>query len=626
MLQELLPESRLAELLTVRRQTNFFPPAAQRHAWQRLAEDDLTNVWRQEIIHAAAELVTRPWPELTATALMEYIRSGSRSAYEIPYFERRRRLGILVLAECCEYQGHYLDPIINAIWSILSEPDWCIPAHALYQADDPLPCPYTGRVDLFAAITGMQLAETLQLLEPELKARSASLVTMIREELLKRIVVPVENYPDGHWWLNGYNNWTPWCSSNVAGCALTLQLEPQRQARLLTKLLAANDRFIGNYRPDGGCEEGPGYWCVAAGMLLFFLDIIDHATDGALMPVFQTPLFRNMAEYIAKVHLCGYWFLSPSDAGANCRILNPCQPYRLAELTGSTIMNHLGAAATRCFEPQADTYFPITQATECGNLLTFALRNLFQTPPGTTYQPVEHEAFTLLPDLQIGIFRQNPEVPEKGLILALKGGHNAESHNHNDIGQFEVFSDGQPLIVDIGAATYVRQSFSEQRYDLWNTGAQGHNIPAINGVLQQAGGEYRAVMTEATPTAMTLDLSAAYPSAAGLGSFTRTATFDALGGKATITDRISAQTAGLKIEIPLFSPFKPEMTAANQLRWNLGEYAVTLSAANLNMVVEPMPITDQRLRRSWPETIYKIILTGYFAAANAEWELRFTRA
>ena len=98
----------------------------------------------------------------------------------------------------------------------------------------------------------MQLAETVQLLETELSAVSPSLMTLIREEVIRRVVAPVENYPDTHWWLDGFNNWTPWCSSNVTGCALTFLHDPEREAALIRKLLAANDRFIANYRPDGG--------------------------------------------------------------------------------------------------------------------------------------------------------------------------------------------------------------------------------------------------------------------------------------------------------------------------------------------------------------------------------------
>ena len=105
------------------------------------------------------------------------------------------------------------------------------------------------------------------------------------------------------------------------------------------------------------------------------------------------------------------------------------------------------------------------------------LRNLFWLPDEASFKEPEHHAITLLSDLQIFIARQLPRTPEQGLILSLKGGHNGESHNHNDVGQFELFSDGQPLIIDTGVATYCKQTFSPQRNELWYINAQGHNIP-----------------------------------------------------------------------------------------------------------------------------------------------------
>ena len=42
------------------------------------------------------------------------------------------------------------------------------------------------------------------------------------------------------------------------------------------------------------------------------------------------------------------------------------------------------------------------------------------------------------------------EGSEKGFFLAAKGGDNAESHNHNDIGNFIIYVDGKPLFIDLG--------------------------------------------------------------------------------------------------------------------------------------------------------------------------------
>ena len=55
----------------------------------------------------------------------------------------------------------------------------------------------------------------------------------------------------------------------------------------------------------------------------------------------------------------------------------------------------------------------------------------------------------------------------KGLFLAAKGGHNGESHNHNDVGNYIIYVNGDAAICDAGVETYSRKTFSEERYTIW---------------------------------------------------------------------------------------------------------------------------------------------------------------
>src|SRR5512142_2657979 len=80
----------------------------------------------------------------------------------------------------------------------------------------------------------------------------------------------------------------------------------------------------------------------------------------------------------------------------------------------------------------------------------------------------------------------------EGLYLAAQGGHNAESHNHNDVGNFIVFAGGKPVVIDIGVETYTAKTFSARRYEIWTMQSAYHNLPTIGGAMQQAGREYQA--------------------------------------------------------------------------------------------------------------------------------------
>ena len=76
---------------------------------------------------------------------------------------------------------------------------------------------------------------------------------------------------------------------------------------------------------------------------------------------------------------------------------------------------------------------------------------------------------------------------DQGLYLAVKGGHNGESHNHNDLGNFVVYSDGKPLFIDAGVGAYTKRYFGPGRYDVWHTCSDYHNCATFNGVTQKNG-------------------------------------------------------------------------------------------------------------------------------------------
>lgn len=96
-----------------------------------------------------------------------------------------------------------------------------------------------------------------------------------------------------------------------------------------------------------------------------------------------------------------------------------------------------------------------------------------------------------LPDTEIAGARDVAGTSE-GFFFAAKGGYNAESHNHNDVGSCVLYYNGKPCLVDIGRETYTAKTFSSRRYEIWTMQSQYHNLPTINGIEQKEGGKYKA--------------------------------------------------------------------------------------------------------------------------------------
>jgi hypothetical protein len=108
-------------------------------------------------------------------------------------------------------------------------------------------------------------------------------------------------------------------------------------------------------------------------------------------------------------------------------------------------------------------------------------------------------------------------VPGSGTPFAavLKGGHNAEPHNHNAVGSFSVVSGKAMVICDPGAEVYTARTFSAHRYDSKVLNSYGHAVPEVAGQLQRPGADAKAVVLRSDfsggADTLAMDIRSAYP-------------------------------------------------------------------------------------------------------------------
>jgi hypothetical protein len=307
------------------------------------------------------------------------------------------------------------------------------------------------------------------------------------------------------------NNWCPWINSNVlTACALTVKDTAIREAVVKTAMRSL-DSFIGGYHEDGGCDEGPHYWGVAGGALFNACLVLYDMTDG-YVDIFRDPLIVNMCEYIAKVNVSGDYYLTFSDSHAQRRSTSRFG-YDWAVLSGSQMAQDFWS--TRDFDETT-----LNSVAEYNTIYRHMRQLGISQASSATYQaPMK----VWLDGLCVAVTRENRD--GSGLYLAIKGGHNAESHNHNDVGNFVVYADGEPLFLDAGVGEYTRRTFSKDRYSIWSMRSDHHNCATVNGVVQEAGAKYRSKNTEYDPHSgkMKLDLTEAYPETADIEYYSRSA-------------------------------------------------------------------------------------------------------
>jgi hypothetical protein len=419
-------------------------------------------------------------PTTPYTFYRRFVRDGDRTQYETPYFLKRERLSAATLRFFLG-QSQLKDAVQDHLWNICEETTWVLPAHEMLVP-----------IDLFSAETGLQLAEALVLLG---KLLDAEVRHRVRAEVERRIFEPYIRQYNTFGWYKGSNNWNGVCNSAVAATFLLLEPEPGRAAYALSLALAGLKVFLDTaFEADGSSTEGVAYWQYGLMNFVVLSEMLYARTNTALN-LLDSDQMRRIAAYPAKMQLSGASFASFSDChetvqfhpGIIQRLYQRCRERSLMSLIAQ----------------------PATPAKDWR--LTTLLRNVFwwdgfplpAMRPDDAYLP-SGAVLRLVTQSAGGI----------PLAVTVKAGHNAENHNHNDIGSFILHVGGENLLTDPGPGLYSRQYFSPERYDNVFANSYGHSVPRIAGQLQAAGHEYHGeilgVETNGTQKRVEMQLAGAY--------------------------------------------------------------------------------------------------------------------
>jgi hypothetical protein len=501
--------------------TNVEPPAlaAVLRPGDRLA--DVTA-------RAHAERGT-PWPQPTASRYARFFRAGdgNRTDYETPVFDHQDRLTRAALTALVHPGDEWLDEVADGVQLLCERSTWCWSAHEEHHRTRGavLPDPDIPYLDLGAASAAAQLAWLDHALGDRLDARWPGLRARVRREVRVRVLDPFTTRKDWHWLgLDGdVHNWCPWICGNVLVTALRLAEDGADRAGIVAEAVHAVDRYLAALPPDGSIDEGYEYWWNGACRALEALDVLEHATGGALSAA-DVPVVRETVRFPHRMHLGGPWYVNLADARAQPPAGQPWHvPQRWADRIGDRDAG--GHAAGRRTSAIPDT-------AELGR----ALRDLATPLSPEAAEPLV--ASVWLPGTQVGLARPAAG-SNAGPTLVVKGGHNGEHHNHNDVGSVIVAVDGVPVVVDAGRPTYTAQTFGPDRYDIWTMQSSWHNVPEVRGTAQGTGRAHHArdVTAEDTPDRfrVRMDLAPAYPVPA-LRSWWRTATLDRAGQRVAVED------------------------------------------------------------------------------------------
>lgn len=567
-----------------------WPAYADRAGWERVF-----GARAAEIVARGERLLDYRWQVVRATDYMAFERTGDRTVMERPLDENIEAVVQLLLAELAEGRGRFTDQLVNGVYHTCEMTSWALSAHLIQQPTRrALPSSRCHVVDLVAGDVGATLSWVHHFMHEEFDRIDPEIARRLREELERRIMKP---YMEGEFWwmaLTDYrggmvNNWNPWCNSNVLMTFMLMERDAERLADAVWRTMRSVDRFLNYVHADGACEEGPSYWGHAAGKALDYLVLLERITGGRVN-IFDRPQIRAMGEYISRSYAGDGWVVNFADASARGSG-DPWLVYRYGRAVGSDELEGFAALLART-EPWSWS----------GRDLFRILESLGADEQLRNAQAVRtEEPLTWYPETQFCYLRRGRA------FFAAKGGHNGESHNHNDVGTFSLWLDRTPVFVDAGVGTYTRQTFGSERYSIWTMRSDYHNLPLVNGLPQHAGSRYRASHVEASADGLSVDIAAAYPDRAGVKRWTRayrlkerelTVTDSFELSKAEAPNTVHFMTWGDVRAVPDRGRVEIEVRGVRTaLRYDKNRFDVR---------VEPVELTDPRLSRVWGPRLYRI--------------------
>lgn len=539
-------------------------PAADTSAWRKI--DPRVSA---ALLAEAERLHVGPAIMPSANEWMQYRLTGNRADYENRMTALHDRLSASVLAACLARDGDEQErwSLIAAddAWVLCELTSWCLPAHYTSGSRNrtrELPDPSDPVLDHDAAVIGALLAWTANLLAPFWRESHPSLLLRVHEEIRLRVLAPFID--KSHHWFGSPeappNNWAPWITANALACFLVVGSAREQDAavRVAVPVLA---NFCAGYGSDGACEEGATYWWVAALTLFEALDFIRILTDGRVDKL-GSPLLAAMGKYPHQMQVGGSWQVNFGDASPRLDTTGRFHAaLRYATAVGddaaALFARSMGALAGQR-DPEKWT-LPARAARHFHRLALELLDPEWMTPGSGSAASPPYPAATFLPSTGVLCARQFPG-RTAGLFLAVKGGDNGVSHNHNDAGSFTVFADGLPVIIDIGVETYGKETFeAANRYEIWAMRSSHHNVPMINGREQRPGHQYGATKLEswglddgvAERTGLSMNIERAYGDVDGLDGWRRSVELDRTVGCVLVRDSWQGSTVSPEIVLML---------------------------------------------------------------------------
>ncbi len=437
-------------------------PASNRLVWDSIAKLDFAK----QVLGSAEPFLTKPLPEWNDSIYKTFYTTGKRDQTDAMMKARQVLLPILTLAECIENKGRFMPLIERVLISYCNQPTWTLAAHD-WNMDN-----YKGNfgVDLFAAGIANQFGQTLHLLGNKIDTKVRKLAL---KNLEKRVFTPVIkslDTPNGqHWWLTTDNNWNAVCVAGVTAAALATETNLKKRAFFVSFGEQQIKHFLSGFKDDGYCVEGIGYFSYGFGYFMLLRETLMNATNSKI-DLLKNEKVAKIAIYPLKSEIINGIYPAIADCGTNSK---PAE-WIMHHLRKNYNWNTLAYASNPT----------ITQLDLMSDLIHLFGNNSIIN--NFSIAETSGSIRSFFPSIGLLYSRPQRNTDKNKMAIAIMGGSNGFSHNHNDLGTYNIVMDKDLMMGDMGGPKiYTNKTFSKERYSLYKTFSSiGHPVPLVDGVEQ----------------------------------------------------------------------------------------------------------------------------------------------
>jgi hypothetical protein len=315
--------------------------------------------------------------------------------------------------------------------------------------------------------------------------------TAIAEKGLRRGEEAYKGTEQWKWWTTVHHNWNQVCNGGmILGSLAVADEEPELSRFILTSALKSLPLALASFAPDGGWNEGPGYWDYTLQYTVALLAGLNSALGTDFNLSREAGFDRTGTFRVYFVGPTGRTF-NYADAGEG-------------KAGDAPVMFWL----SRHFQQPLYTWEATRSAGSGGS----ALDLLWYQPSNQTPVSAKVPLDNFFRGVDVAFLRSAWDDPN-ALWVGFKGGDNKANHSHLDLGSFVFDALGERWVSEIGSDNYnLPGYFGKQRWTYYRLKTEGQNTVVLNGENQdpKAVAPLKAFSSKPETAYAVADLTAGY--------------------------------------------------------------------------------------------------------------------